>query len=329
MPRALPRLTILPLALLAATVTSACATLAPARGGGGGGELIGLSAPISASVSASASAGAGPARSLAVDGAAAGRPAVIRIDLSSPLTRASTACFAGAPRSQGVVRFRRPWGTPVELPEASLDGLEIAGRRLGRRLVAVEPGGGAGCEVWLGTDALGQVAVDVDFTAGTVAFSASRPRSGYQGALALDRDPTTDWLLVPVRLRFGEVEMGAPFVLSTASERSTLGEGAAAAAGLPRAEAHAPALLELEPGASLRSVTLVNRSDWTSTAAVGELGADVWGRFNPRIDVGSSVLVLSKPAAAAAEGSGLTPPAVERAVKEETSPPEPEPEDPR
>jgi len=272
--------------LLGVTLASAgCAALKPGPGGPSE-ELVGLTARLSAR--------SGPALALAVDGTASGRPAVIRIDVASPLTRASTACFQGQgqgpPKSHGTVRFHRPWGAAAELPEAWLDGVEISGRRLRKRLVAVEPG--AECEVWLGTDALGALAMEIDPPAGTVAFSASRPRSSYRDAIDLDRDPKTDRFLLPVRLRFGEVELSAPFVLSTASARSTLGGSVAAAARLPAAEAYGPSLLALAPGASLRWATLVVRSDWTSTAAAGELGADVWGRFKLRIDLGALVLAL-------------------------------------
>ena len=273
-----------------------CASLKPGPGGSGP-ELVGLTARLSARL--------GPALALAVDGAVSGRPAVIRMDAASPLSRASPGCFPSPPRSTGTVRFRRPWGAQAELPEAWLDGLEVAGRRLRRRLVAVEPAdpiAGLGCEVWLGTDALGALAMEVDPPSGTVSFTEPRPRSDYRDAIALDRDPVTDRFLIPVRLRFGDVELSAPFVLSTATPRSSLGASVAAAARLPDADGHGPTLLELQPGASLRRATLVTRRDWTSTAAAGELGADVWGRFKLRIDLAAQVVALVRPTTIEAGG---------------------------
>jgi hypothetical protein len=270
------------------TLASAgCAALRPSPATTGGQELIGLTARLSAR--------SGPALSLAVDGTASGRPAVIRMDLASPLSRATPGCFPQAPpKSHGTVRFRRPWGAPAELPEAWLDGVEIGGRRLQKRLVAVEQG--QGCDVWLGADALASMAMEVDPPAGTVTFTASRPRSSYgAGAIDLDRDPTTDRLLLPVRLRFGDVELSAPFLLSTAEPRSTLSGVVAGTAGLPDADAYGPSLLALAPGASLRFATLLTRRDWTSTAAAGELGADVWGRFKLRIDPAALALMLVRP----------------------------------
>jgi len=275
-------------------VSAGCATLK--SGAVAGQELIGLTARLSAR--------SGPALSLAVDGAAAGHPAVIRIDVASPLSRATAGCFGtSTPKSRGTVRFRRPWGAKAELPEAWLDGIELSGRRLGKKLVAVEQGDG--CDVWLGTDALGAVAMEVDPPAGTVTFTASRPRAGSTDAIDLDRDPTTDRLLLPVRLRFGDVELAAPFVLSTADTRSSLGGSVAAAAHLPDADAYGPSLLALSPGASLRYATLVTRHDWTSTAAAGELGADVWGRFKLRIDPAALTLQLVLPTTIEAGGRSL------------------------
>ncbi|HVE85543.1 MAG TPA: hypothetical protein VND93_21970 [Myxococcales bacterium] len=281
---------LLGVVLAGAMAGAGCASLKPPPGGAGQ-SLAGVKARLSAR--------SGPALALAVDGAVAGRPAVIRIDLASALSRATAACFEGPPGSRGTVRFRRPWGAKAELPEAWLGDVELGGRHLGKWLVAVEstPSGAMGpaCEVWLGTDALGPLAIEVDPPAGTVAFTASRPRSAYgREVIPLDRDPKTDRLLVPVRLRFGDVELAAPFILSTAEVRSTLGGAVAAAARLPDAEAYGPSLLELDQGSSLRWATLLTRHDWTSTAAAGELGADVWGRFKLRIDTGAQVLALAR-----------------------------------
>src|SRR6185369_2389959 len=87
-------------------VIAGCATVKPSAGAGQ--ELFGLTARLSAR--------SGPALSLAVDGAAGGHPAVIRIDVASPLTRATAGCFGTAsPKSRGTVRFRRPWGAKAEL----------------------------------------------------------------------------------------------------------------------------------------------------------------------------------------------------------------------
>jgi len=144
----------------------------------------------------------------------------------------------------------------------------------------------------------------VDPPAGTVTFTATRPRASYIDAIDLDRDPTTDRLLLPVRLRFGDVELAAPFVLSTADTRSSLGGSVAAAARLPDADAYGPTLLALAPGASLRFATLVTRHDWTSTAAAGELGADVWGRFKLRIDPAALAMVATRTQPTTIEAAG-------------------------
>ena len=59
-----------------ALASAGCAALKPGPGGSSE-ELIGLTARLSAR--------SGPALALAVDGAVSGRPAVIRIDIASPL----------------------------------------------------------------------------------------------------------------------------------------------------------------------------------------------------------------------------------------------------
>lgn len=274
------------------------------------GELHGLRAQLSAR--------AGPALSLTVDGSVGGTPALVRLDVASALSRVAAGCFKSAPSSRGTVRFQRPAGAMVTLQEVTLEGVVVAGRRLPKRQWAVEPSVAADCVVWVGTDVLGRAAIDVEPGTAQVRINPGRPRSEYVGlpllvagseraVVELDRDPTSDRLLVPASVRFGDSEVAVPFILATAAERSTLGAPVAAAARLPAAPAYAPRRLDLAPGFGLERVTLLHHPSWTNRAAAGELGADVWGRFELRIDLEAGVLLLSRPRKLMEEGRQVCP----------------------
>lgn len=279
-----------------AALAAGCSGLRP-PGEAAPGELHGLHAPLSTV--------AGPALSLTLDGSVGFTRALVRLDVSSALSRIAVGCFPSTPSSRGTVRFQRTAGAKVVLPESYVYDVVVAGRRLAGRVWGIEPSV-QDCVVWVGTDVLGRAVIDVDPSEGRVHISAGRPRSEYVGlaprvdgleraVVDLYREPTSDQLLVPARVRFGDKEVAFPFVFSTAHERSSLGAPAVAMARLPQAAGYAPRSLELAPGLALEQATLVHHPSWSNKAAAGQLGADVWGRFDTRIDLEAGVLLLTRP----------------------------------
>ena len=82
--------------------------------------------------------------------------------VSAPLSSISEACYAPGPlpETRGQVRLATPSGRWRELPEVELRGFSVGGRRLPAQVVALVPGG-RGCEVTLGSDLLGGLALEL------------------------------------------------------------------------------------------------------------------------------------------------------------------------
>lgn len=252
-----------------------------------------------------------PALRLGVEGRVGDTPALVVLDVARPLSSASAACFPkGDPPVLRQVRVPRASGGSEQVPTVTLQSARVGARRLGTREVAL--GEEPRCVLALGSDVLERYALRVDPWRREVALEAPRAREAWAEEalqaerrgdeaflLTLTRDPVGDWPLVPAELRQGEQRRAGAFVLGTREPFSLLADAAGLA---PERDAKGTARavvvdrVTLSPGAEVAPLALeVGGGAWTSPAALGRLGPDVWGRFRAAIDVGAGVMLLTRP----------------------------------
>src|ERR1700694_1992993 len=126
-------------------------------------DLVGFKGPLAF----------GPGFRLSLDGDVGGTPAEVLLDVASPLTTVTTACFIGRddPRATKRVQIPQVNGKPLEVPEivlasARMGRLELAPRRAG--LIASD----ARCVLTLGSDALWPDALETDPALGEGALTS-------------------------------------------------------------------------------------------------------------------------------------------------------------
>jgi hypothetical protein len=273
---------------------------------------------------------------LAVDGAVEDTPAVIVLDVASPLSTVSTSCLSDGRdlHPDRVARVRQLDGTVVDVPETALPPARIGSRRIGSRKVGVVAHQHR-CVLSLGADVLSGYAIQFDPERRSVSFSESLARERYlrqafspteeAHVVELTRHPDTDWPLVSARLSQGPAKVTATFIVSSRSQQSMISAEEARAtrfepAGDPleksigidpgrRLAENFPQFaldaLELSPGFGIHRLVLRGDSGWKNPAAAGLLGTDVWGRFHWTIDLRAGIIVLRRPKASSAEGRQL------------------------
>ncbi len=282
-------------------------------------SLVGLDAPLLP----------GPGLRLVVPGFVFARPAEVQVDVASPLTVVTAACFDEPMVRAERVKLADPLRRDAVYPLTRLAGLTVGGRRL--RVLDAGLADGRDCSVTLGADLLSGVALEVDVARRLLRFLASRPkaewlasleaRGGEGQLLDLTRDPRHDWPLLAVRLTQGEQQLTGAFLFSTRERASRVFEEPARAAGLvagaellralglPK-EAELPKALvaalpdaaglvvdraELAPGVGPQAVAFVLSPGPARLGLSGVLASDVWGRFDATIDVSAGVLLLHRP----------------------------------
>ena len=286
-------------------------------------DLSGLELPITSR----------PSLALAVEGSIQGRSATAVLDLTAPMSLVRSSCFPGGPpKPRARVRIERAGGGFAELPQILLSGARVGPRALPPLDAALIEGSGP-CAFAVGLDVLGHYALIVDPQERTVRFEPPRDRAAYRAMatdggledlsiVELSRDPETDRLLVPVRVRQWSRELVASLVLSSADARTFLSEKVASRAGFETDSALAARLdqpevsagelppiptysldeLDLGEGLPVRGITAVGEPNWTQPESAGALGADAWARFPAIVDPSAHVLVLRRPKAVAGRG---------------------------
>lgn len=288
----------------------------------GSADLDGLTVPLRSS----------PGIKLSVDGDVEGTPAEIIFDVATPLSRVSTACFDEMPSTGNQVRVPSPDGETDTLSEAVVHGITFGGLRYRELVAGLQQG--SRCVVVMGNDVLLAWAMTVDVSRRTVTFTKSQSRehwtalavnppperAGFESHLIeLTRDPRTDWPMLAVKVHQGTADLVGPFILSTGEPQSQVAEDAARSAGLrtgfellegielPDGVAIPHELetfkgitydsVELAPGVGVHEGALKSLPgiEGRPRAALGVLGADLWGRFDAVIDVGAGVLMLQRP----------------------------------
>lgn len=267
---------------------------------------------------------------LEVQGAVAGTPAEIALELAQPLTLVSEGCFPqGAPSSERTVRVPQLAAGLTSYPEISLAGLTLGSTRVGTVRAGLVRGV-KDCRVTVGSDVLEAYALAVSLARRTVTFARAGSAATFAAPagwevtrLELSRDPQTDWPLVPAQLTQDGARLTGPFALTTSATRSHVSERAALGAGLRPASQqieamHLPAqlplppslgaeilstdALELTPEVSLPHLEVSLVPPWERENPLGTLGSDVWGRFDALIDLRGHALVLSRPRVAVSRG---------------------------
>lgn len=268
----------------------------------------------------------GPVLGAVVDGAVGDQPAEIALEVVSPLSTVTRACFPhGEPESRATVKVKLPMGGEGKYAESVLDGIRLGSTPLGTIRGAVKAG--TTCLVTLGSDVLKPYALEIDPEHRTLRFSPSRTRADYEKEQAsaapgrevalvdVSLEPDSDWPLVTVRARQGTAELLGTFLLSTGSSFSTVSETDARQAGLQSETevleasvgknvhlpleqiptAFAPDRVELRPGLALEHARLL-AVPIRRKGLIGVLGGDVWGKFRATVDPRAGVLLLSRPA---------------------------------
>lgn len=300
------------LALLVLTLFTACPRQA---GPPQFDSLIGLEAPLLP----------GPGLRVALPGQLFETPTEVVIDVGASMTLVTSGCFDPPMVAGTRVEVQGPLGDDEVYPVTRLAGLTVSGRRL----VAGEAGlaQSSTCAVVLGTDRLVGTALQLDPARRLVRFVPSRARADWQReaealggeaqVLELTKDPRHDWPLLAVRLKQGASVHTGAFVLSTRERVSRTFETPLVAAGFVTTAALLSALelppgvklpmdvtalqtvtaddVEVAPGLGAKSVSVALVKGAPPRGVLGALAADVWGRFETTIDVGSGTLVLHRP----------------------------------
>jgi hypothetical protein len=263
----------------------------------------------------------GPGVRLAVAGAVSGRPAQVLFDVTRPMTLVTTACFDRPLVSPTRVKLVDALGDEEVVAVTPLLGLSVAGRRLRPREAGLVQN--STCVVVLGMDGLTNTALEVDVSRRLLRFvesqtkeawmSKARALGGETQVLDVTKDARFDWPLIPVRLFQADATLTGTFVLSTKDRVSQVLEAPVQQSGftygpellkrltLPRGfepPSFNPLVVErveLAPGVSTGSASMVLTPGALRHGVVGSLAADVWGRFEAIIDVPSGVLLLHRP----------------------------------
>jgi hypothetical protein len=261
---------------------------------------------------------------LAVDGQFDGTRARVQFEVASPMTLVTTACTDEAFMASSRVTLVDPLGGAESWPLIHVDALRVGDVRLAPFEAALVEG--RQCEVVLGADLLGDVALQVDPAARVLSLVPARTREGWleyaRGLpgevqlVELTRDPRHDWPLVAVRVAQGPNALTAPFLFSTRQTRSRVLSVPAGQAGLkaptelfegvtlPKDFVLPTELValrdvpydafELSPGFGVHAGSL-ERIDGDAPGLAGVVGADVWGHFEATIDLAAQVVVLHRP----------------------------------
>jgi len=251
---------------------------------------------------------------LALDGAVAGRPAIIRLAVEEPLSRVTDGCFESPPEvvarvDTGGSADAGPAAKPRFQEQVVASAVQLGARTLGdvRALREV----GAACELTLGSEVLIGFVLEVDPGARTVTLHAGMPtpavfQSEESVALELSLDPRTDRPSLAVQFAFGGEPLTLPMGLATArgSVEVSVDAARALAGGDFTGSSLAPTSVTLSPGWALRHLVVsVTGQPAGETAAVpeergappvlsGQLGADAWGHFRVLLDLRGQRLVL-------------------------------------
>ncbi|MBL9037827.1 MAG: hypothetical protein JNG84_04860 [Archangium sp.] len=264
-------------------------------------SLVGVTLPLAPS----------PGVHLAVEGRVNSLPGVVTLDVGLPLTVVSEACLLSpAYTGSEVVLHEASEATPLKLPLARVDSLELGPIRLPPRVVAVSAT--RRCVVRLGRDVLSGLALKLELESRRVTFLASRPKSAWLDDAApegrevrvvdLSRHPTHDWPMVPVRVRQGEARVTETFALTTREWVSRIVMRGGPLGRAPDAQVADEAgassvafdVLELAPDFGVMGGALVPMAE-AAPGIDGLLASDVWGRFDAVLDVEADVLLLSRP----------------------------------
>jgi len=266
----------------------------------------------------------GPGLRLLLDGFVGDRPADVQLDVTTPMTFVTPACL-DEPRVGAKVAIDDPLGPTETFPVTRVEGLTLGGVRF--RTFEAALAGGKGCVVVLGLDLLGGLALDVSPARREVSLRPSQSRAQWEAEvqakgleaqlLALTKDPTHDWPLLPVRLTQGPRLVTFSVVLSSRDARSRIFESAVKEAALRSGQGLLEGLplppgvslpkqlaqlsgvafekLELSPGFGVVDGLIEVEPGAPPHGIAGLLGADVWGRFDAAIDLQAGLLVLRRP----------------------------------
>lgn len=253
-------------------------------------------------------------------------PARVSFELKQPFSTATLPCFPEGPQVRAKVKWTDAFGSEHQAPEVMLKGLTLASVRYKPFSVALLEEGKA-CEVVLGADELSAYALELDRARGQLKIENARTREDYEKAAAaperaskesvllpLSKDPRGGFPLLTARLSQGDEVLTGTFVVGTAlaltrvNQDVALGFGLEAGVPIPddvvlpdevRAQAKALGgltyeLFELAPGEG-RKGGMAALGTWPQQAIAGELGADVWGRYDATFDLAAGVLRLERP----------------------------------
>jgi hypothetical protein len=279
------------------------------------GTLEGLELPLAAA----------PSLRLAVDGRLGplAIPALVELDPGQPMTFISQGCGL-EPSFQSPTLVPNPFGGVDALAVVRVEALVLGGVRVAPfRAGLVE---GEACRLALGDEVLGPLALELRLATRTVRLTPSLPLQDALAALPpgdevqvlrVAREPRFDWPLVTVRVAQGRARLEATLLFSAREPWTRLYEAPVRAAGLkPRREllealnlprgvtlpeslrrfqGLAVDRLELAPGVGVDELAVELEAGEAPRVPQGVLGADVWGRFDARIDLGQGVVVLHRP----------------------------------
>ncbi|MEW5742498.1 MAG: hypothetical protein AB1938_26510 [Myxococcota bacterium] len=265
----------------------------------------------------------GPGLRLWLEGKVGDVDADVQLDVTAPISFVTPFCL-DEKRVVAHVEVDDPLGPTESFPVSRVNGLTLGGARL--RSFDAALAGGKGCVVVLGADVLGALAIDVSPARREVTLRPSQSRAAWEAEvqaqgveaqlLALTRDPTHDWPLLPIRLTQGPRVVTWSVLLSSRDARSRLFVAAAEEADLrlgralldglvpdggvlpeplQRLSGVAYELLELSPGFGVTDGILELEPGAPPHGVAGLLGADVWGRFDVAIDLKAGLLVLRRP----------------------------------
>jgi hypothetical protein len=276
-------------------------------------SLAGLTLPLKA----------GPGLRLSLEGQVGEVSADVQLDVTAPISFVTPFCL-DEKRVVAHVDVDDPLGPTEHFPVTRVHGLTFGSTRF--RAFDAALAGGKGCVVVLGQDVLGGLAIDVSPARREVTLRPSQSRASWEAEvqaqgveaqlLALTRDPTHDWPLLPVRLTQGPRVVTWSVVLSSRDARSRVFVASAEEAGLRVGRALLDGLvpdggvlpepftrlsgvafetLELSPGFGVAEGVLEVEPGSPPHGVAGLLGADVWGRFDAAIDLQAGLLVLRRP----------------------------------